>query len=113
MVINMEHSYGYFEPEQFERFRSKLHSEIHWLLLYKDPKTCEEYKHVNFHKYFAGLMRRINGLSSLLFYPPEFIGIMANLEAALLEADKDDFDFQIYRKLILDTHALVDKSRVE
>ena len=69
--------------------------------------------HDNAEKYFAGLMRRINGLSSLLFYPPEFIGIMANLEAALLEADKDDFDFQIYRKLILDTHALVDKIRVE
>ena len=82
---------------------------MYWLLLYKDPKTCEQYSYVDFNKYFDGLMRRINGLSSLLSYPVEIVSIMSTLEAAFLETKKDDFDFQIYRKLVLDAHALVDK----
>ena len=111
-MIKMNHRYGYFDEEQFESFKEKLHKELFWLLLYKDPKTCDEYKHVNFDKFFAGLMRRINGLSALLFYPSEIVSIMTNLEAAFLETEKPDFDFQIYRKLVLDAHALVDKIKV-
>lgn len=105
----MNNIYGYFDDEQFNAFKSKLHKELFWLLLYKDPKTKDEYKHVNFDKYFDGLMRRINGLNALLSYPPEIVSIMANLEAAHLECSNEDFDFQIYRKLVLDAHALVDK----
>ena len=105
----MDMRYGWFDKEQFEAVKVKLHKDLHWTLLYKDPKLADEYKHVNFNKYFEGLMRRINGLNALLFYPPEIVSIMANLEAAYLETSKEDFDFQIYRKLILDAHALVDK----
>ncbi len=105
----MEHKYGYFDEKQFETFKTKLHKELFWLLLYKDPKTAEQYAHVDFDKYFCGLMRRINGLNALLFYPSEIVGIMSNLEAAYIEASKDEFDFQVYRKLVLDAHALLDK----
>lgn len=112
MVIKMNHYYGYFDPEQFEAFKVKWHKEIHWLLLYKDPKTAEEYSYVDYKKYYEGLMRRINGLSALLFYPPEIVSILSNLEAAYLETQKSEFDFQVYRKLILDAHALVDKIKV-
>ena len=108
----MIHRYGYFDENQFEAFKTKLHKELFWALLYKDPKTCDQYSYVNFPKFFKGLMRRINGLNSLLFYPSEIVGIMSNLEAAFLETEKDEFDFQIYRKLILDAHALVDKIQV-
>ena len=108
----MRNRYGYFDPDQFKSFREKLHREIHWTLLYKDPNTCEQYSHVDFPKFFKGLMRRINGLSSLLFYPPEIVGIMSNLEAAFLETEKPEFDFGAYRKLILDAHALLDKLKV-
>lgn len=108
----MIHRYGYFDKDQLENFKVKLHSEIHWLLLYKDPKTSLEYEHVNYKKFFDGLMRRINGLSALLFYPPEFVGILSNLEAAYLETTKEEFDFQNYRKLVLDAHALLDKIKV-
>lgn len=108
----MEHKYGYFDDEQFEAFKSKLHKEMFWLLLYKDPKTADQYSHVDFSKFFDGLMRRINGLSSLLFYPPEMIGIMSNLEAARLETKEEDFNYLNYRKLVLDAHALLDKIEV-
>jgi len=108
----MDMKYGYFDPEQFELFKKRLHSELHWLLIYKDPESADEYSHVDFDKYFEGLMRRINGLSSLLFYPPEIVGIMSNLEAAHLECSKEQFDYHAYRKLVLDAHALVDKIKV-
>lgn len=108
-MIDMNTLYGWFDEEQFNAFRTKLHKEIFWALLYKDPKTCEQYTHVDYDKFYVGLMRRINGLNALLFYPPEIVGIMSNLEAAYLETQKPEFNFQAYRKLILDAHALLDK----
>ena len=69
------------------------------MLLYKDPKVSQDYNYVDFNKYVEGLMREINGLSALLSYPPEIINIVCNLEAAVLEVAKDEFDFQAYRKL--------------
>lgn len=105
----MTNKYGWFDEEQFRCFKKKFHKELHWLLLYKDPNTAEEYKHVDFDKYFEGFMRRINGLSSLLFYPPEIVEIMNTLEAAFLETRKPDFNYRLYRKLVLDAHTLVDK----
>lgn len=74
--------------------------------------TLEDYDDIDYNKYIKGLMREINGLSALLFYPPEIVGVLSNLEAAFLEANKEDFDFQDYRKLILDAHALLDKIKV-
>lgn len=105
----MQNKYGTFNDEQMENYKVKLHKELFWLLIYKDPETKEKYINVDFNKYFDGLMRKINGLNELLFYPTEIVAIMSLLEAALIESRKEDFDYQVYRKLVLDTHALVDK----
>ena len=105
----MQTIYGHFDDEQMENYKVKLHKELFWLLIYKDPKTREEYLNVDFNKYFDGLMRRIDGLNELLFYPVEIVSIMSLLEAALIESKKVDFDYQAYRKLVLDAHSLVDK----
>ena len=105
----MNHLYGYFADEQMANYKVKLHKELFWLLIYKDPKTKDEYLNVDFNKYFDGLMRRINGLNSLLSYPTEIVAIMSLLEAALIESKKVDFDYKSYRKLVLDAHSLVDK----
>ena len=105
----MHNKYGNFSNEQMENFKVKLHKELFWLLIYKDPETKEDYSNVNFEKYFTGLMKKINGLNSLLFYPSEIVSIMSLLEAALMETQEIDFDYKIYRKLILDAHNLVDK----
>lgn len=94
---------------QFEEFKDKLHKEIHWLLIYKDPRETEKYSHVNFNKYFEGLMRRLDGMNSLMFYPKNMIFLLDNLEAAYLETIKDDFNYSAYRKLIFDAQASVDK----
>lgn len=105
----MRHKYGYFEDEQMDNYKTKLHNEIFWLLLYKDPKTKDDFPNVNFEKYFDGVMRKINGLNELLFYPTEIVELMSMLEAALIESRKEKFNFQAYRKLVLDAHTLIDK----
>lgn len=105
----MNHKYGHFNNEQMEKYKVKLHKDLFWLLIYKDPKTKEEFANVNFDKYFDGLMRKINGLNELLFYPVEIVTIMSLLEAALIETRKEDFDYLAYRKLVLDAHAQIDK----
>lgn len=105
----MEHLYGKFSEEQMEKYKTKLHKEMFWLLIYQDPKTKEEYINVDFDKYFDGLMKKINGLNELLFCPVEIVSIMSLLQAALIETKKVDFDYKTYRKLILDAHSYVDK----
>lgn len=72
-------------------------------------KTKDEFKNVDFEKYFINLMKKIDGLNTLLFYPVEIVAIMSLLQAALNETRSDDFNYRSYRKLILDAHSLVDK----
>ena len=105
----MKTIYGHFDDKQFEDYKVKLHKDLFWLLLYKDPKTKAEFN-VDFDKYFINLMLRIDGLNEILSYPVEIITIMSLLQAAWDEAHQDeDFDYQSYRKLILDAHHEVDK----
>lgn len=105
----MEYSYGTFSKEQFDKYKVKLHKELFWLLLYKDPAMGDKYKDVQFDVYYDGLLRKLNGLNRLLSYPPEFIEMMSLLEAAKIETEQPEFNYKIYRKLILDAHTLVDK----
>ena len=105
----MMHRYGNFPDSQFNQYKKKLHKDLFWLLLYKDPKTSEQFQNVNFDKYFVGLMRKIDGLNDLLMNPVELIEIMSLLQAAYKETSYEFFDFSVYRKLILDAHSLVDK----
>lgn len=105
----MKTLYGNYDDKQFEQYKIQLHKEMFWLLLYKDPVTKNKYKDVNFEKYFINLMKKIDGLNEILLYPIEIISIMSLLQAALIESRKIDFNYQSYRKLILDAHSLVDK----
>lgn len=105
----MKHLYGYFSDGQMENYKIKLHKELFWLLIYQDPETKNNYLDVDFNKYFDGLMRKISGLNKLLSYPTEIVSIMSLLEAALIESQKEEFNYKAYRKLVLDAHSLVDK----
>ena len=104
----MDTIYGHFDDLQIEEYKEKLHKEMFWLLLYKDPKTKDEFKNVDFEKYFINLMKKIDGLNTLLFYSVEFVAIMSLLLAGLNESRSDDFNYRSYRNLILDAHSLLD-----
>ena len=81
-------------------------------MIYKDPKTKDQYEYVDFEKYFQNLMRRLDGFNELTFFPVEIVSMMSLLEAALIESRKENFDYQVYRKLILDAHNMVDKINI-
>ena len=40
----MDTIYGHFDDLQIEEYKEKLHKEMFWLLLYKDPKTKDDLK---------------------------------------------------------------------
>ena len=48
-------------------------------------------------------------MNDILFNPPELVTLISLLETARKEANKKDCDFKKYRKLILDSHSLIDK----
>jgi len=56
---------------------------------------------------------RIGGLNDILFEPPELVTLLSLLQAARKEAQNKDFEFKKYRKLILDSHSLIDKIKEE
>ena len=99
----MIHKYGEYSDSQISSTKQYIRKQIFYLLLYVDLKTKDEYPNVNIEKAFTGLMYKLGGLNSLLFEPPALVNVMSMLEAALLELhSEDNFDFNKYRKLILD-----------
>lgn len=103
----MKHLYGTFSPTQIKEQKKSLHNSVHWLLIYKE----ENYEYLD--TYFDSLLMRIGGLNDILLEPPELVTLLSLLHAARVEARKEDFEFKKYRKLILDSHSLIDKIKEE
>ena len=105
----MKHKYGEFTRNQISEIKQSLRKSIFFLLLYVDPKTKQEYVDVNINQAFCGLLHMLGGMNEILFYPPELVKIISLLQAALTEVNKTDFNFSVYRKLILDAGAEVER----
>lgn len=107
----MKHLYGTFTREQIVQTKKSLRTSIFFLLLYVDPNTADEYKEENIdvNKCFKGLLTKLGGMNELLMNQPELVSVMSLLQAALMEYNSPDFDFQQYRKLILDAGSEVNK----
>ena len=101
----MTHKYGEFSRYQISEIIQALRKQIFFMLLYVDPETNEEYKDVNIDNAFVNLLYKIGGLNSVLCEPPELVTVISLLEAARIEYGKDNFNFKIYRKLVLDSGA--------
>lgn len=105
----MKTIYGNFKSSSVEEYKKQLHSRMFWLLLYKDPKTAEQYKSVDFDKFFEMLMREITSLEAIMVSkPPKLLELATVLQAAYNETLKDQFDYHTYRKLVLDAHSILD-----
>ena len=109
----MKHLYGEFTQEQIAKTKKSLRGTIFFLLLCVDPETSHEYENVDVNKSFEGLLLKLGGMNDLLKHQPEVVMTMSLLQAALKEFNSPEFDFQIYRKLILDAGAEIDKLREE
>lgn len=105
----MKHLYGEFTQNQIVQAKKSLRGSIFFLLLCVDKKTSHEYKEVDVNKCFNGLLLKLGGMNQLLMNQPELVTVMSLLQAAMNEYNNPEFDFQTYRKLILDAGAEVDK----
>lgn len=105
----MKHLYGEFTQNQIAQTKKSLRGSIFFLLLCVDKKTAHEYEDVDVNKSFQGLLFRIGGLNQLLMNQPELATVLSLLQSAMTEYNKPEFNFHVYRKLILDAGAEVDK----
>lgn len=96
--------HGTFTDEQFEIFKKKLHSKIHWLLIYKEADDCEF-----FDEYFIRVMKYCRGLNETLDHNPMIIDLVTILQVAYDEAHQEPFDFKEYRRYILEAHNIIDR----
>lgn len=99
----MKIKYGEIPEMQFEQYRKRLHSLIHWLLVYADSNNPI------LTQYFDTVQYKLLGLNSLLNYPEQIIEMMNLLESARIEYGKEGRNMRKYRRTILDIHDLVDK----
>lgn len=98
----MTYKYGVFSENQIQEIKQYIRKRIFFLLLIVDPKTRNDYENINVSDAFYSELTKIGGLNSILYEPPELVRIISLLEAALIEYQKECFDFGKYRKLILD-----------
>lgn len=100
----MKSQYCEFTEEQAEAYRKRLHSMIHWLLIYREEQNPV------LPEYFEMVQGKLAGLNSLLMNPPEIIELMGLIECAKLEYQKgENCDTKVYRKTVLDAHGVIDR----
>ena len=99
----MNYKYGTYPNEQFEDYKKRLHSLIHWLLIYAEENNSI------LDSYFEKVQFKLDGLNELINYPTQMVEIMNLVEAARIEFNKPNYNHEIYRKTILDIHDLIDK----
>lgn len=113
MAINeVTYEYGTFSTGQLNYFKEKMRKKIFWLIVYTDKNTNQNYLDVDVEKYQDNLMGQIAGFNALLFYPNELVDVMTSLKAAMLELQKDSFNFTKYKKHVFDAGAMIDKLTV-
>ena len=105
----VKHKYGNFKSKQIRETKETIRKQIFFLLLLADPATKDQYPDVDIKCAFDSFMYKINGFNSLLCYPSEIVEILSILESAREELNKPEFDFEKYRKLVLDAGATVQK----
>ena len=98
----MVYKYGEFTTGQMHEMKEGLRKRIFFLLLLVDRKTAEIYEGVDVEKAFESLLTEFGGLNELLGYPAELVSVLSLVNAARLEYESSDFNWQRYRKLILD-----------
>ena len=87
---------------------------IFFLLRIVDPETKSAYQDIDVDSAIENVLRTYGSLNELLGYPEEFMHVMIMLNAAYSEFQKGpEFNWRVYRKLILDAgHAVLDIKEV-
>lgn len=93
-----------FTHKQLIGYKKKIHSCIHWLLIYKES---DDYDY--FNSYFESVLLKIESLNFLIGDQLEIINLYGTLASAYEESKKDNCNFKLFRKLIFDSHSILDK----
>ena len=104
----MKHKYGNFTTSQISLTKKIIRKQIFFLLLCVDPKTKNNYKHIDVNDAFKGLLCKLGGLNSILGEPQELVDVISLLEEALRKYNEPDFNFKTYRSLVLNAGSIVD-----
>ena len=104
--------YGSFSSTQLNSIKHSIRKSIYFLLLYVDPQTSHEYPDIDVREAFRSLQYKLDGLNSILLEPPEIVKTMSLLESALNELQNECFDWNKYRKLVLDAGAEIMRMKV-
>lgn len=109
----LAYKYGDFTGLQIGEMKAKMRKQIFFLLCIVDPKTAKDYKGVDTGAAIENVLKTYGSLNDLLGYPEEMVGVMVMLNAAYMEYQKgsEEFDWRVYRKLILDAGHAVSKIR--
>ena len=107
----MKHKYGNFTETQMSLTKQLIRKQIFFLLLCADPKTKDNYAHVDVCEAFKGLLYKLDGLNSVLREPQELVETISLLEEALIKYNEPKFNFQTYRRLILNAGSIIDTIR--
>ena len=103
----MKHKYGNFTEIQMLSTKKSIRKQIFFLLLCADPETKNNYKHIDVNDAFTGLLYKLDGLNSVLGEPQELVDTISLLEEALIKYNEPNFNFKIYRRLILNAGSLI------
>lgn len=107
----VNHKYGKFTQEQMREIKHKLRKKIFYLLVACENELSQNEiemdKAVSVDEAFTDVQNEIKGLNDLLGNPPEMAELPILLNAAHIEYKNPDFEWSIYRKLVLDAGACV------
>lgn len=105
----MKYKYGNLTKAQILSIKKFLRKSIFFLLLYVDPATKQDYSYIDVNEAFVNLLYKMGGLNSMLINCIEITIAMTLIEEAKLQYNSVSFDYQVYRKLILDAGAEIEK----
>lgn len=105
----MDGLYGKITEQQLSEFKKRLHSKIHWLLVYKEEDSFD----VDYDTYFTELMEYIGQAGEVLRQDSITLEILTTLRMAYEETVKDTFSHYKYRHYVLEAHNLVDRLGVD
>lgn len=106
----LHYTYGDFSNLQIKEIKEKMRKQIYFLLVIVDPNTAKDYKGIDVGAAIENVLKTYGSLNNLLGYPKEFVNVMVMLNAAYMEYQKgsNEFEWAVYRKLILDAgHAVL------
>ena len=82
----MTGKYGTFNDEQLKKFKKKLHSKVHWLLLYKEKNNCDNcLSQLFYHK----IKKQSRKFGRLLSYSLTVISVILGMSYGVLCACPD------------------------